>query len=112
MATKKAAPVKKAVVKSNVLGKADLIANVAKVNALSKVKSEEVVSSIIDFITASLKKGQNFQIIGFGAFKVADRKARKGRNPANGKVINIAASKAVRFSVGSKLKAAVNGDKK
>jgi len=113
MATKKVVPaVKKVVAKSDVLGKADLIANVAKVNAISKVKSEEVVNSVIEFIAESLAKGQNFQIIGFGAFKIAQRKARTGRNPKTGADIKIKASKAVRFAVGSKLKAAVNGEKK
>ena len=107
MAVKK--PVaKKVATKSNVIGKVQLIENVAKSNGVTKTKSEEIVNSVIDFITHSLKKGNTFQIIGFGAFKVASRPARNGRNPSNGKAIKIPASKAVRFSVGKKLKDTVN----
>ena len=40
----------------------------------------------------------------FGTFLVAKREARKGRNPATGKPINIKASKTVRFKVSTNLK--------
>jgi len=43
---------------------------------------------------------------------VTKRAARKGRNPATGEVIKIAASKTPRFAAGATLKAAVNPRKK
>ena len=46
-------------------------------------------------------------MVGFGTFKVAERKARKGRNPQTGEEIDIAASKVPRFAAGKALKAAV-----
>jgi DNA-binding protein HU-beta len=45
------------------------------------------------------------QIIGFGTFKVSQRAARKGRNPKTGETIKIKASKSVRFSPSTALKA-------
>jgi DNA-binding protein HU-beta len=39
---------------------------------------------------------------------VGERAARTGRNPKTGAELKIAASKAPKFSVGAKLKAAVN----
>jgi len=40
---------------------------------------------------------------------VGERSARQGRNPATGETINIAASKAARFSAASALKKRLNG---
>jgi DNA-binding protein HU-beta len=48
-------------------------------------------------------------LVGFGTFSVAERKARKGRNPQTGKEIKIAAKKVPKFSAGTALKAAANG---
>jgi DNA-binding protein HU-beta len=51
-----------------------------------------------------LKKGDAIAKSGFGSFKVADRVARKGRNPCTGKEIQPPASKAVKFTTGKALK--------
>jgi DNA-binding protein HU-beta len=45
---------------------------------------------------------------GFGKFSVSQRSAREGRNPATGEKIQIAASKAPKFTAGASLKKAVN----
>jgi DNA-binding protein HU-beta len=66
-----------------------------------------VIDSMVTTITEALEEGDNVQLIGFGTFSVTKRKARKGHNPATGESINIAASKGVKFKVGSKLKDAV-----
>jgi len=49
----------------------------------------------------------NVSLVGFGTFKVAKRKARKGRNPQTGEGIDIAASKVPKFVAGKALKTAV-----
>jgi nucleoid DNA-binding protein len=46
-------------------------------------------------------------LVGFGTFKVAERKARKGRNPQTEEKIDIAASKVPKFVAGKALKEAV-----
>jgi len=46
---------------------------------------------------------------GFGKFSVSERSAREGRNPATGETIQIAASKAAKFSAASALKKLLNG---
>ena len=53
----------------------------------------------------SLKKGEEVRLVGFGTFSVRERAAGKGRNPATGKEIKIAASKNARFKAGAALKA-------
>jgi nucleoid DNA-binding protein len=54
-----------------------------------------------------MEKGETVSLIGFGSFKVVDRKARKGRNPQTGEEIDIAASKVPKFAAGKALKEAV-----
>ena len=54
-----------------------------------------------------MRRGDKVNITGFGIFKVADRKAREGRNPRTGETIQIKASKKPRFTPGKLLKEAI-----
>ncbi|MCE4052181.1 HU family DNA-binding protein [Bacillus sp. Au-Bac7] len=89
------------------MNKTDLINAVAESSELSKKDSTRVVDSVMETITTALKNGDKVEIIGFGAFSVSERAARKGRNPQTGEEIEIAASKAPSFKAGKKLKDAV-----
>lgn len=89
------------------MNKTEFVDAVAKNAGVTKVDANKVVASFIEVITKSLKKGENVQITGFGTWDVIKRAPRKGRNPATGKEIKIAASKAPRFKAGAVLKAAV-----
>jgi len=88
------------------MNKGDLINEVAKVVSTKK-EAQEAVDCVLSSITKALKKGDTVTLIGFGAFKVAQRKARKGRNPQTGEEIDIKASKAPKFTAGKALKEAV-----
>ena len=70
----------------------------------SLAQAEAAYEKLFALIGASLKNGDAVNISGFGSFKVVDRAARKGRNPQTGKEIQIAASKAVKFTPGKALK--------
>ena len=74
----------------------------------TKKATEEQVEAFVSTITASLKKGEKVQLVGFGSFEVRKRAARKGRNPQTGEEMKIAASKAPVFKAGKALKDAVN----
>ncbi len=89
------------------MNKGDLVNKVAKVTDTKK-EAQAAVDCVISTITDTLKKGEDVTLIGFGTFKVADRKARKGRNPQTGKEIQIKAKKVPKFSPGKNLKDAVN----
>jgi DNA-binding protein HU-beta len=78
---------------------------------VSKAEAGRVLDGFLNVVTANLKEGNDIGFTGFGAFKVTDRPAREGRNPANGETIKIAASKAVRFSMGAGLKTELNEKK-
>ena len=88
------------------MNKGDLINEVAKVVSTKK-KAQEAVDCVLSSITKALKKGDTVTLVGFGTFKVTQRKARKGRNPQTGEEIKIKASKAAKFTPGKPLKEAV-----
>jgi len=56
----------------------------------------------------ALKKKDTVALVGFGTFKVAQRKARKGINPRTGEEIKIKAKKVAKFVPGKALKDAVS----
>ena len=88
------------------MNKGDLINEVAKVVS-NKKEAQEAVDCVFSSITKALKKGDTVTLVGFGTFKVTQRKARKGRNPQTGEEIKIKASKAAKFTPGKPLKEAV-----
>jgi len=87
--------------------KTELIDKIASGAGLSKADASRALDSTLDAIKASLKKGQKVTLVGFGTFAVTKRKARKGRNPRTGQVINIPAAKTPKFTSGKALKDAV-----
>lgn len=90
------------------MNKVELIAHVQKsLGSASKGEAERALNAVIDGIKAGIKKTKNVQLIGFGTFKVATRKARKGINPKTGAAIKIKASKTVKFVAGKALKESV-----
>jgi DNA-binding protein HU-beta len=90
------------------MNKAELIDAVAGSADLSKAAATRAVDSVLDAIEKALKKGSNVTLVGFGTFSVRKRKARMGRNPRTGEVINIKASKVPGFKPGKALKDAIN----
>ncbi|HXV26850.1 MAG TPA: HU family DNA-binding protein [Candidatus Paceibacterota bacterium] len=87
--------------------KTQLIQMVAEKTGLSKKDAGEYLESFVELLTNLLRKGEKINITGLGIFKVADRKAREGRNPRTGEVIQIPASKKLRFTPSKVLKEAV-----
>jgi DNA-binding protein HU-beta len=88
------------------MNKAELIDAVQKglgKEATNKCASD-CLAAVLDAIAKGVKKDKSVQLIGFGTFKVSNRKARKGRNPKTGAAMTIKASKNVRFVASSALK--------
>lgn len=76
---------------------------------LTKTQGREAVDVLLSAVREALASGQEVNLPGFGKFKVQDKPARTGRNPATGAVIEIAASKKVAFAAAKALKDAVAG---
>jgi DNA-binding protein HU-beta len=92
---------------NRVMNKAELVESVQRAlgKETSKAAAERAVEAVVDGIKAGLKKGKAVQLVGFGTFKVVQRKARTGVNPKTGEKIKIKASKSVKFGAGKDLKA-------
>jgi len=91
------------------MNKAELIEAVQKSlgKDTSKKAAADAVAAVLDSIVKGVKKDKAVQVIGFGTFKLATRKARKGRNPKTGASMTIKASKTVRFVPSSAIKKAI-----
>ena len=88
----------------------DLVTYVADQDGkITKTQAKTLVDSVFAAITSAAVKGEEVSLPGFGKFKVQDKPARTGRNPATGAAIEIAASKKVAFSAAKALKDAVAG---
>ena len=94
------------------MNRSELIAALSAKTNSTKVDADKTIAALIDIITATLKKGDNVALVGFGTFEVRKRAARNGRNPQTGAAIKIKASKAPAFKAGATIKAAVNGGSK
>jgi len=89
--------------------KTDLTALVADQTELSGADAKRAVEAVFDIVSARVAAGDEVAVAGFGKFTVAERSARQGRNPQTGETIEIAASKAPKFSAASAFKNAVKG---
>jgi DNA-binding protein HU-beta len=90
------------------MSKKELIDVVAMATELSKDKAGLVVDALILHIEKTIKKGEEVRIPGFGTFKVANRKARKGRNPQTGAEMTVKAARVPKFTASKHLKDTLN----
>ena len=90
------------------MNKTELVASIAAKTKCTKRAAEMTVEALLETFTAELAKGEKVQLIGFGTFEVRARKARKGRNPQSGEVLDIPAANLPVFTAGKALKEAVN----
>ncbi len=94
------------------MNKEELINAISVDTSFSKTDSRKFLDSFLRIVPEALSNGESIQLVGFATISVADRAARKGRNPQTGKEISIPASKVVKFSAGKQLKETVNNSKK
>ena len=88
--------------------KAELVEAIASKTGLTKADAARALEATLEIITEALQGGTRVPLVGFGTFNVSQRKAREGRNPQTGAVVQIPARKAVTFKAGTALKDAVN----
>lgn len=92
------------------MNKAELVEKLAERLGMQGREARTIVDSIFDpdpgvgIIAAELKGGAKVAISGFGTFEVRERKARQGRNPHTGEVLDIPATRAPAFKPGRPLK--------
>ena len=94
------------------MNKNDLIQSLTEEHDLTRTFARDLVETVFQSITAAVKDGEEVSIFGFGKFRVAERAARKGRNPQTGEAIKIRASKRLKFEPARAMKTALNGKRR
>jgi len=84
--------------------KTDLVEDIAQETNLTKNKAKEAVDAFLESLSQELSSGSKVTLTGFGTFQVREQKAKRGRNPQTGEVMNIPAKNVVKFSPGKALR--------
>lgn len=84
------------------MNKNGLIEAVAAKAEVSKALAAKVIDAALDAAVEAAKKGEGLQLVGFANISVAEKKARKAKNPRTGAVIEVPARKVVRIKPGAK----------
>ena len=86
------------------MNKSELVKSISDKTSLKVSDTEKLVNAFIETVSGELKKKGSVTMVGFGTFKVADRKARTGVNPKTGEKIKIKATRVPKFVPGKALK--------
>lgn len=89
----------------------ELVDRVAVEHGLTKAHARSIVEAVFKALTEATVQGEEVAITGFGRFKVTDRSARQGRNPATGEIIEIAASRKLAFTAAKSIRDQLNAPK-
>jgi DNA-binding protein HU-beta len=89
------------------VNKKDLVGKIAVDARLTRAQATRALDAFVEGIRTSLVRGDKVTISGFGTFGVAQRKARRVRNPRSGRAIEVAAKRVPRFAPGMELKSAI-----
>ncbi len=71
-------------------------------------EAKEVIETMLEIMKSTLAYGEDIMISGFGKFQVADKKQRKGRNPATGETMTLDKRRIVNFKCSGKLRDQIN----
>ena len=91
------------------MNKTELVTAIAEKALIKKSDAEKALKAFTEVVTETLERGEKVQMVGFGTFEVFERSAREGRNPMNGEIIEIAASRAPKFRPGKAFKDRIKG---
>jgi DNA-binding protein HU-beta len=92
------------------MNRSELIEAVADRSGVAKSDVDATLKGLYEVVASTVAKGEEkITIPGFISFEQGARSARTGRNPQTGESIDVPASKTVKISAGSKLKAIAAG---
>ena len=92
--------------------KQQLIEQVASTSGHSRADVERLYEALVEKVAGALESGEKVDMRGLGIFEVKETKARSGRNPGTGAVIEIAASRKAAFRPSKELKDRLTGARK
>ena len=83
------------------MNKAELIKAVAAKAEVSNAEAAKVIDAALEAAVEAVKKGEGVQLVGYASLTIAQRKARKAKNPTTGAVIEVPARKVVKIKPGA-----------
>lgn len=86
--------------------KLTLVKQISEETGLPQLQAESVVSQVFDHIRREIEGSGKFALVGFGTLWVNSLKARVGRNPRTGELVDIPGRGAVRFRASAAIKKA------
>ena len=86
------------------MNKTDLIRSISDSTGLKNTEATRVVDAVFDTISATLRRGEQVSISGFGTFVAKTKAAREGRNPATGQPIHIPSRTSAAFKPATAMK--------
>lgn len=92
------------------MNRSELVDAISKRSGVESGDVDATLKGLFEVVAGVVAKGdEKITIPGFISFEQTDRAARTGRNPQTGETLQVPASKAVKISAGSKLKAIAAG---
>ncbi|MCJ2016413.1 HU family DNA-binding protein [Methylobacterium sp. E-065] len=89
--------------------RSELVARIAEQNPHLYARDvERVVDASLDRMADALTDGDRVELRGFGAFSTQEAKARSGRNPRSGAVVDVPAKTNVHFTPSKLMRARLN----
>ena len=90
------------------LKKIDIVEQIHGEIGLTRTECVTVVDSLFEIMKDEMSQGRPVKISGFGKWCVADKHARKGRNPQTGDEIEICERRVLTFKSSQVLRRALN----
>ncbi len=86
------------------MNKTELVSEIGSKVGLTNKETQNVIDALTEAVGDALSKGERVTLVGFGTFKVVNKKARRGVNPQTRETIQIPAKKVPKFVPGKDLR--------
>ncbi len=80
------------------MNRSQLLNELSERMEMTRREADELLTSLVDLITATVAKGEDVAISGFAKFRRIDRPARMARNPATGEQVRVKAKRVARIT--------------
>ncbi|MCP3963406.1 MAG: integration host factor subunit beta [bacterium] len=88
--------------------RAELTEAVAAATNVHKQDAERIVAAVLETMVEGLQTGSRIELRGFGSFRLRQRAARNGRNPATGEAVQVPPKRVCYFKPGKVLVELIN----
>jgi DNA-binding protein HU-beta len=84
------------------MNKLALIEAAAAKAQVRKAEAAKVIDAALEAAVEAVKKGEGVQLVGYATIAVAQKAARKAKNPRTGAIVDVPAKKVVKIKAGAK----------